>query len=123
MSRDHPAFIILESIAVMKLLAQILTIYSWGAVCILLLFLFGIARFFERRLLERNQKDEGPKTRSYYPFFLVPVALFAVSALIYVFNGPLVVGSVLADILRILGALVLVFAGYSLLNTMMGGKH
>lgn len=103
----------------MKLAAQILTFYSWALVCVLLFFLFSIARFFEQRL---QAKQDQTQRQRYYPLFLLPVALFAVSALLYVFNADLVVGQRLADVLRIFGGITLVTVGYLLLNTMTGGK-
>ena len=104
----------------MKLLAQILTLYNWGVVCILLLFLFGIARFFEKRLIEKN--SSRPKRQFYYPFFLAPVVLYALSALIYAFSETLIVGNLMADLLRIGGGLIFAYLGYSLLKTMTGGR-
>jgi hypothetical protein len=108
----------------MMLLAQILTLYTWGAVCGLLFFLFGIARFFEQRRLEKNSPQ---KKRFYYPLLLLPAVLFAVSAIIYAFDiyafdKPLIVGNFWADLLRAIGGLVFVYLGYSLINTMMGGR-
>lgn len=96
----------------MNLLTQILTIYNWGVVCVLLFFLFNIARFFEKR--------SGKK--QLYPFFLIPIILFAISAIIYAFFVTLPNSNVIADTLRILASFILGFTGYSLLNTMMGGR-
>jgi hypothetical protein len=104
----------------MKLLAQILTLYNWGVVCILLLFLFGIARFFEKRLIEKN--SSRTKKQFYYPFFLVPVALYAISGLIYAFGETLIAGNFIADLLRIGGGSIFAYLGYSLLKTMTGGR-
>lgn len=103
----------------MKLLSLILMIYNWGVVCILLFFLLGIARFFEERVSRRNVEQKG---RSLYQFFLIPVVLFMTSAIIYLFNERLIVGNALADGLRAIGGLILLLIGYSLFNTMMGGK-
>ena len=102
----------------MALLNQLLTIYNWGVFCILLFFLFWIARFFEQRL---SQKTDTRKSR-HYPFFLIPMALFFISAVIYALSGNLIVGNQLADILRILGGIVLTTVGFALLKTMMGGR-
>ena len=103
----------------MTLLAQILTLYTWGAVCGLLFLLFGIARFFEQRRLEKNSPR---KKRFYYPLLLLPAILFAVSAIIYAFDQTLIVGNFWADLLRVIGGSVFVYLGYSLVNTMMGGR-
>lgn len=103
----------------MKLLAQFLTLYIWGAVGLLLFFLFGIAQFFEQRL---SKKNSSRQTRRHYPFFLIPMGLFAVSAVIYAFSETLIVGNFFADILRIVGGVVFIYAGLSLSKTMVGGR-
>jgi len=105
----------------MKSLAQILTIYNWVAVCILLFFLFGIARFFEQRRSEKKNPT-GKKRRVYYQLFLVPVVLFITSAVIYTISETVIVGNTLADTLYFIGGLVLTLSGYSLLSTMTGGR-
>ncbi|OQY37623.1 MAG: hypothetical protein B6243_00045 [Anaerolineaceae bacterium 4572_5.2] len=102
----------------MELLNQILTLYNWGVFCILLFFLFWIARFFEQRLSEK--KDT--KKSLLYPFFLVPMILFFISAVIYALSGKLIVGNQLADILRIIGGIIFAAVGFALLQTMMGGR-
>jgi len=85
---------------------------------VLLLFLFGIARFFEQR---RQKKTTGQTTPVIYPLLLIPVVFFAVSAILYTVSGSLIVGLTTADLLRIVGGLILIYVGYSLLNTMVGG--
>ncbi len=102
----------------MELLNRILILYTWGAFCVLLFFLFFIARFFEQRLFEKT----ATKKRLYYPFFLIPIALFLVSAFIYAASGTLAVGKPLADTLRIIGSIIFAGTGFALLNTMMGGR-
>jgi len=102
----------------MELLNRILIIYIWGAFSILLLFLFFIARFFEQRLFEKT----ATKKRQYYPFFLVPIALFFISAVIYAASGGLTVGNPLVDATRIIGSIIFAVAGFALLNTMTGGR-
>ena len=106
----------------MKLLTQFFIIYNWAAICILLFFLFSIARFFERRLSQKNSPTPLEPTRRYYPFFLAPLGLFAVSALLYVWDSQWLVGNLVADILRIFGGVILIGAGYAVLNTMVRGK-
>lgn len=102
----------------MELLNRILIIYNWGVFSILLLFLFGIARFFEKRLFEKT----ATKRKQYYPFFLAPMILFFISAIIYALSGNIIVGNQFADALRIIGSLAFTIAGFALLNTMMGGR-
>ncbi len=103
----------------MKLFIQILTLYSWGAVCVLLFFLFGIAKFFEQRLSETNSDRKHQRN---YPYFIAPIVLFALSTILYVFSEGILVGNLWADLLRIGGSAIFAYAGYSLLNTMLGGK-
>lgn len=103
----------------MKLFIQILMVYSWGAVCVLLFFLYGIAKFFEQRLSETNADR---KHQRHYPYFVAPIFLFALSTILYLFSNDLLVGNLWADLLRISGSAIFAYAGYSLLNTMLGGK-
>jgi len=103
----------------MKLLSQVLILYYWGAGCVLLFFLFAIARFFEQR---RVEKTAPSGKRVYYSLFLPTILLFGASAVLYALSEPLAVGNWMADILRVLGSIVLGFTGFSLLNTMMGGR-
>lgn len=103
----------------MRFLAQFLTLYTWGVICVLLLFLFRIALFFERR---RQEKPTKKQTLSFYQLLLVPIILFAGSAILYALSPSLIVGQPLADGLRIIGALLLGITGTVLLNTMIGGR-
>lgn len=96
----------------MALLNSALTIYNWGVICFLLGFLFLIAHFYERK--------SGRK--SYYQYFLVPILLFALSAILYARSGPLIVGQLIADLSRLLGGIVLLVLGFSLLRLMTGGR-
>ena len=93
------------------LLADILTLYSWGGVSILLLLLFAIARFYERK----------SSRRSYYPLFLLPALLFLASALRYFIIGDFV-GDLWGDLGRVLGGVLVFGLGYFLLNLMTGGR-
>ncbi len=94
-----------------SLLSNILTLYTWGNVSILLFFLFAIARFFERK----------SSRQSYYPLFLLPMLLFMGSALRYFFIGDFV-GDPLADLSRAVGGAMVCGLGYFLLNLMTGGR-
>ena len=94
-----------------SLLGNILTLFTWGGVSVLLFFLFAIARFFERKSL-RN---------SYYPLFLFPVALFLGSAVRYVITDDFV-GDPWADLGRLLGGALVCGLGVFLLNLMTGDR-
>jgi len=103
----------------MRLLTQILILYNWGVVCVLLLFLYAIARFFGKRLMAKTNDQKG---QPQYRLVLIPILFFIAGAVIYAFFDVHFVGNVWADSMRIIGGLVLGFAGYSLLNSMMGGR-
>ena len=90
----------------------ILTIYTWGVVCILALFLFYIARFYERK----------SGRRSFYWAFLVPIVLFAIAAVRYIFLSPAIVGDIWGDAMRLLGGITLAGIGFFLLRLMVGGR-
>jgi hypothetical protein len=94
-----------------SLLSNILTLYTWGGVSILLFFLFAIARFFERR----------SSRKSYYPLFLLPIGLFLASALRYYSLGGFV-GDLWGDLGRVISGILLCGLGYFLLNLMTGGR-
>jgi hypothetical protein len=97
----------------MSLISTILTIYIWGIVCVLLYFLFAIARFY--------QQKSG--RRSYYQAFLVSLALFALAALRYIFVSPTAItGDVWGDLLRFSGGLIAGGFGLFLLRLMIGGR-
>jgi hypothetical protein len=93
------------------LFSNILALYSWGGVSVLLLFLFAIARFFERK----------SSRQSFYPLFLLPVLLFVLSAVRYAIVGDFV-GDTVADLGRAIGGILLYGLGYFLLNLMTGGR-
>lgn len=96
----------------MGLLSGILTIYVWGLVCILLYFLFAIARFYE----------EKSGRRSFYPLFLIPLGLFAAAAIRYALQAPNIVGDFWGDLMRFIGGVILGGASIYLLNLMIGGR-
>ena len=94
-----------------SLLSNILTLYTWTSISVLLFFLFAIARFFERK----------SSRKSYYPLFLLPALLFIVSAVRYFLVGDFV-GDPLADLSRAIGGALVCGLGYFLLNLMTGGR-
>jgi len=93
------------------LLGNILALYTWGVISLLLFFLFAIARFFERK----------SSRKSFYPLFLLPVLLFLGSALRYFFVGDFV-GDLWGDGGRVVGGALVCGLGYFLLNLMTGGR-
>lgn len=97
----------------MSLVSNVLTIYTWGIVCMLLFFLFSIARFYE--------KKSG--LRSYYLSFFGPMILFALAAIRYIFLMPYIAGDLWGDLMRFLGGLMLGGFGLFLLKLMTGGRR
>lgn len=96
----------------MYLATGLLTIYIWAVVCILLFFLFAIARFYQRK----------SGRRSFYSSFFVPLVLFAAAAVKYAFLGPVIVGDLWGDLMRFLGGMFVTGFGLFLLRLMMGGR-
>jgi hypothetical protein len=96
----------------MTLLNSLLTIYSWGIVCILLFFLFSIARFYE--------KKSG--RHAFFWAFGVPIVLFVLAAIRYLFLAPAIAGDIWGDALRFLGGITLAGFGYYLLRLMIGDR-
>jgi hypothetical protein len=96
----------------MNLVSSLLIVYIWGVVCILLFFLFAIARFY--------QKKSG--RRSFYTSFLVPIICFAIAAVRYALPTPGVVGDLWGDLLHFAGGVILSGFGIFLLNLMIGGR-
>gem|GEM_PF-1051973 len=104
----------------MKILSQILTIYSWIIASGLVFFLFAIARFFHRR---RQQKNTPPNPYPIHLWLIAAIVAFLTAAGIYVFSGTFaVVGLPVADSLRIIGGAIVIFVGLSLMNNMLGGR-
>jgi hypothetical protein len=93
------------------LLADVLTIYTWGGVSVLLFFLFAIARFFERK----------SSRESFYSLFLFPIVFFLGSAVRYIIVSDFV-GDLLGDLGRILGGLLVCGLGFYLLKLMTGNR-
>ena len=94
-----------------SLIENILTLFTWGGVSVLLLFLFAIARFFERK----------SSRSSYYPLFLFPIVLFLGSAIRYITTDDFV-GDPWADLGRVLGGVMVCGLGIFLLNLMTGDR-
>ena len=94
-----------------SLVTDVLTLFAWGGVSVLLFFLFAIARFFERK----------SSRESYYSFFLLPILLFMGSAVRYIIVGDFV-GDLWGDLGRVLGGLLVGGLGFYLLSLMTGGR-
>lgn len=103
----------------MKFLLQFLTLYNWIIGSLLLFFLFKIAHFFNLRY---RQKKSEEKDNRLYLLLLIPIALFLAASIIYAAIPPAIVGQGIADTLRLIGGILVMNVGISLLNTMIGGK-
>lgn len=103
-----------------NILSAFLVLYCWIAAAVLILFIFLIGRFYERRF--------GQK--SYYRLTFLPLGLFVAAAIWdafvandYTSNALLdFVGAVGPDLLWMLGGATLIALCYSLFQTMMGGR-
>lgn len=104
-----------------NLLSGILILYYWIAAAILILFLYLIGRFYERRYGQR----------SYYQLMMVPPGLFVIAAIWDAFltneytGNPLLdfVGALGPDLLSLVAGTLLILLCYSLFRTMMGGRR
>ena len=96
----------------MNVVNSILTVYSWGIVCILLFFLYKIAQFYE--------KKSG--RHSYFWTFLIPAVLFGVAAIRYVYLAPAIAGDPWGDLMKFVGGVMLGGFGFYLLRLMVGGR-
>lgn len=94
-----------------SLLTDILALYTWGGISVLLFFLFAIARFFERK----------SSRKSFYPLFLLPIVFFVGGVLRYIVVGDFV-GDLWGDLCRVLGGLLVCGLGYFLLHLMTGDR-
>jgi|SRR5450432_948710 hypothetical protein len=90
---------------------QVLTIFSWFAVTILLVLLLLIARFYQ------NVSGE----RTHFWVFSLPVVVFGLAAARYSFVDQLN-GDALGDVLWLLGGLLLAGMCIYLYNVMTAGR-
>ncbi len=93
-------------------LGRLLTVYAWALVGALLLFLYGIARFYQRTARERSN----------YRLFLLPLAFFVAAAVRYAWVGT-VSGDLFGDGLLFLGGISLFAVGSFLDRLMMGRRR
>ncbi len=100
---------------------SMLILCTWILAAALLLFLYLIGRFYERKFGQR----------SHYQLFLVPLVLFLIAALWYALPvgggngvpGGDFVGLFWPDLLYLLGGLGLFVLSYGLYRAMMGGQR
>ncbi len=93
-------------------LGRVLGVYAWLLVAALLLFLYGIARFYQRTARERSN----------YRLFLLPLTFFVAAAVRYAWLGG-VTGDPFGDGLLFLGGVSLFAVGSFLDRLMMGRRR
>lgn len=94
------------------MIERVLTLYVWALICVLLLFLYLIARFYQRTTRER----------SHYRLFLIPLSLFSVAGLRYAWTGS-IAGEPFGDLLLFAGGVGLFGLGFFLYRLMMGRRR
>ena len=97
----------------MEILIKGLTLYSWTILVVILVFLFLIARFYERKSGQR----------SHYAYFFIPALLFLVASIRYAFGTDDLAGDAWGDGLFFVGGGVLAALSTLLFRLMMGGKR
>ncbi|MBN1582461.1 MAG: hypothetical protein JXA89_17265 [Anaerolineae bacterium] len=83
--------------------------------------MFHIARFYEKKFGELYQKE--PSRRTHYPFFLVALAIFLISAARYAFFLPDFAGDFGGDLGFFIGGVILAWFAYHLQRMMTGGRE
>ncbi len=105
----------------MSILCRILTLYAWVLGAGLILFLFYIARFYEKKYAELYQ--DVPRRKTYYRFFLVSAVFFLLSAGRYALFLNRFAGDVGGDLSLFIGGGILVWVAYHLQQMMTGGHE
>ncbi len=91
---------------------RFLSLYVGCGVAVLQVSLYLIARFF--------QQKSGSRTR--YGLFLVSMGLTLAGDVLYCWQGSVVVGSIVADLLLLGGGCVLIGNGFLLYRAMTQGR-
>ena len=97
----------------MAVIKDILSIYSWAAIGMLIVFLWRIAYFYQ------HTSDQ----RVGYPFLLIPAILLAAGAIVYLKGGGDFTGEPLADLLLFSGGVLLSLFGSRLQELMTGERR
>jgi len=105
----------------MSILFSILTLYTWVLGAGIIFFLFHIARFYEKKFGELYQKE--PSRQTHYPFFLVALAIFLISAARYAFFLRDFAGDFGGDLGFFIGGVILAWFAYHLQRMMTGGRE
>jgi tellurite resistance protein TehA-like permease len=97
-------------VAGMVILNAVLTLIAWSLIGVLIVVIYRIARFY--------QITSGRQT--YYRWFLAPLGLLLVAALLNVSADPWL--AVWRDVLLLVGGISLIGLGYYLLQLMIGSR-
>ncbi|MCG3208039.1 MAG: hypothetical protein FOGNACKC_01640 [Anaerolineae bacterium] len=96
----------------MTLASGFITFYTWAFVCIILYFLFAIARFYQ----------EKSGQRSYYALYLIAIGLYSLAAIRYIWLSPVIIGDFWGDSLRFAAGALVIGSAYYLLKLMIGRR-
>jgi hypothetical protein len=105
----------------MSILLRILTLYIWVLGAGIILFLFFIARFYEKKYAELYRHE--PKRKTYSRAFVVALLFFLISAGRYAFFLTDFAGDLGGDLAFFIGGLVLIWFAYHLQRMMTGGRE
>lgn len=104
----------------MSVLFSALILYCWILGSGLVLFMFFIARFYEKKYAELYKNSSSNQT--YCQLFLLSLALFLIAAVRYaLFVGDLA-GDIGGDLALFAGGVLLTVLGYHLQRKMTGGR-
>ena len=96
-----------------QVIDTLLTIYTWIVAVAIVLFLFLIARFFQRKSGQR----------SYFQLFIIPTVLFLLAGARYAFFEDSYVGDPMADSLLFGAGVTTIALGSYLFILMTGGRR
>ena len=94
----------------MATLNSVLLLIAWGVICVLILVLYRVARFYQLTSSRASR----------YRWFIFPLLLFAAAAVVQLIDGP--GPDLIKDGLLLLGSASLIGLGYNLLRLMMGSR-
>jgi predicted membrane protein len=89
-------------------LLQIIEIYAWIVMCIIMIFMAAIANFY--------QKKFGVKT--FYYFYIVPIIVLFAAAIQFNYHN-----TFLSELIEFLGSVTSFLASYYLFRIMVGVKN
>lgn len=103
----------------MTIISSVLTLYAWVLGTAVVLFLFYIARFYEKKYAELYK--DASSNQTYYRFFWIPILFFLLAAIRYALFVSDLAGDLGGDFFFFIGGIVLIVLGYRLQLKMTGG--